>query len=92
MHYNFFEYHGVYLNNPGKGYKISYQALISYNGKMRHIGTFNTAKEAAEHYDACARLILTTKTGRLRKFNFPQRSDWSHITLPKWLLKENLGK
>ena len=59
---------------------------------MKQIGTFNTAKEASEHYDACSRLLLKAKKGRPRKLNFPKRSDWSHITLPRWLLEEKLGK
>jgi hypothetical protein len=91
VHYTFFEYHGLYLNNAGRGCKISYVSRINYNGKNKHIGTFKTAKEAAEHYDACARLVPKAKTGRPRKLNFPQRSDWSHLSLPKWLLEANIG-
>ena len=92
MHYNFFEYHGVYLNNAGRGCKISYVSRISYNAKNKHIGTFKTAKEAAQHFDACSRLLPTSKTGpRRRKLNFPKRSNWSHITLPKWILEINIG-
>ena len=68
---------------------MSYFSRIQYNGKRKHIGTFKTAKEGAEHYDACSRLL---PTGRHRKLNFPQRSDWSHINLPRWLLEEKLGK
>ena len=90
MNYNCFEYYGVRLNNARKGYKISYRAEISYNGKNKCIGTFKTAKEAAEHYDACARSLPRPKNGHRRIFNFPERSNWSHITLPKWILKGNL--
>ena len=67
-----------------------YQAIIGYNGKKKHIGSFKTVKETAQHYDACARLIPRAKHAHRRKVNFPERSDWSHIALPKWLLKENL--
>ena len=56
---------------------------------MKHIGCFKTAKEAAEHYDACATL-LPAKYGPSRRLNFPQIRDWSHVTLPKWLLETNL--
>ena len=68
--------------------KNPYQAQIGYNGKVKHIGFFKTAKEAAENFDACARLLPSKFRGRSRKLNFPQRSDWSHFTLPKWLLEE----
>ena len=80
----FFQYTGVYSTNR----KTPYQARIVYNGKVKHIGCFKTAKEAAEHFDACARLFPSKTKGRPRKLNFPQRSDWSHLTLPNWLLEE----
>ena len=54
---------------------------------MKHIGNFKTAKEAAEHFDACARLLPSKYNNRPRKLNFPQRSAWSHLTLPKWILE-----
>ena len=54
---------------------------------MKHIGCFKTAKEAAQHYDACARLLPSVRQGRPRKLNFSRKSDWSHLTLPKWVLE-----
>jgi hypothetical protein len=77
----------VYLNHSIKN---PYYAQIGYNKKVKYIGKFKTAKEAAEHFDACARLLPSKFRGQPRKLNFPQRSDWSHITLPKWLLEEKL--
>ena len=68
--------------------KTPYYAQIGYNEKIKYIGSFDTAKEAAEHFDACARLLPSKTKGRPRKLNFPQKSDWSHLTLPKWLLDE----
>ena len=55
---------------------------------MKHIGSFKTATEAGEHYDACARLLPSKYKNRPRKLNFPSRSDWSHLTLPKWILEK----
>jgi hypothetical protein len=75
----------VYLTHSIKN---PYKTQIQYNGKFKYIGCFKTAKEAAEHFDACARFILSKTKGYSRKLNFPQRSDWSHLTLPKWLLEE----
>jgi hypothetical protein len=92
VHYNCFDYHGLTLNNAGRGYKISYRARIGYDGKKKYIGYFKTAKEAAEHYDACVRIFPKPKKGSDRQLNFPERSDWSHLSLPKWFLEENLGK
>ena len=46
-----------------------YQALIKNNGKMEYIGTYNTAKQTANAYDAAA-----IELGRpLSKLNFPKK-------------------
>ena len=62
-----------YPNNP-------YKASIQYNGKVKSIGYYSSAIEAAEHWDMCAR-----KIGRTRKLNFSLTKDLSHMRVPKWL-------
>ena len=56
-------YFGVYLN--GKRYR----AKIRVGDKMKHPGTYDTAKQAAKAYDAAA-----IELGRpLSKLNFPKK-------------------
>ena len=70
----FFQYTGVRFKSNRKS---PYTAEIKHNGKIKHIGYFKTAKEAAEHFDACARLLPSKRKELPRKLNIPQRSDWS---------------
>jgi hypothetical protein len=62
-----------YQNRP-------YRATIGLNQKIKSIGYFSSAYEAAEHWDACAR-----KIGKSPRLNFVLTKDLSHIILPKWL-------
>ena len=73
------EYFGV-IYKDGTNYKKRYQACIRFNEKVKYIGIYASAYEAAEHWDACAR-----KIGKSKKLNFPLTKDLSHIILPTWL-------
>ena len=65
---------------------LRYQANIRHNKLQKYIGTYDTQLEAAKHYDACSRkLRRTTKNRRTTKLNFPDKTDFPHICLPKWL-------
>jgi hypothetical protein len=76
------EYFGV-IYKDGTNYKKRYQACIRFNEKVKYIGIYASAYEAAEHWDLCARNIVLQQ-GK-RKYNFSLTKDLSHIILPKWL-------
>jgi len=59
---------------------LKYKAQIRYNGKMMYIGLYCTKLEAAENFDACAR-----KIGKSKNLNFPDKTNYSHVSLPQWL-------
>ncbi len=55
-------FRGVNLQRNG-----TFQARISLNGKLKHLGTFKTAEQAARAYDGAARILH----GEFATFNFP---------------------
>lgn len=53
----------------------SYQARLMANGNIHHIGTFNTAEDAARAYDEKARELH----GEFGRYNFPRPGEMSAI-------------
>jgi hypothetical protein len=58
------QYSGVYHHLPGK-----WKAMITVNGKSRHLGVFTEEEEAARAWDCAARELYGSQVSRL---NFPE--------------------